>query len=138
MNLNPQFLPVGSIVEYNRGSIEKPDWSPTRLDAVDLQRLDGDPEAFNIAHRPILLTEKILTEWCGASELRGKHDEFGIVFENDGVLLEFGEMLNDGRAVFYYNLPDETAFKCIANIHYIHELQLLCAGLKLPLPIQIK
>lgn len=138
MNLNPQFLPVGSIVEYNLESIKHPDWSPTRLDAVDLQRLDGDPEAFNIAHRPILLTEKILTEWCGASELRGKHDEFGIVFENDGVLLEFGEMLNDGRAVFYYNLPDETAFKCIANIHYIHELQLLCAGLKLPLPIQIK
>jgi len=138
MQLTPEFLPVGSIVEYNLHTLDKPDWRPTTLDAVDLQWLDGDPEDFNIAHRPIPITEKILTEWCGAGALSGKHDEFGIVFENDGVLLEFGEMLNDGRAVFYYNLPDTATFKCIANIHYLHDLQLLCAGLKLLLPIQIK
>lgn len=138
MNLQPEFLPVGSIVEYNVSEHETPEWSPTKLDAVDLQWLYGDHEEFNIAHRPIPLTPEILTEWCGAGKLSGKNDEFGIVFENDGVLLEFGEMLNDGRPVFYYNLPDETSFKCIANIHHLHELQLLCAALKLALPIQIK
>lgn len=138
MQLTPEFLPVGSIVEYNIGTLKEPEYIPTTLDAVDLQWLDGDPEDFNIAHRPISLSEKILTDWCGAGRLRGKHDEFGIVFENDGVLLEFGEMLNDGRAVFYYNLPDTTLFKCIVSIHYLHELQLICAALKLALPIQIK
>jgi hypothetical protein len=138
MQLTPEFLPVGSIVEYNYNDSINPDWKPVILDALHMIRIFQHWNTYKHHYRPILLTEKILTEWCGASELRGKHDEFGIVFENDGVLLEFGEMLNDGRAVFYYNLPDETAFKCIANIHYIHELQLLCAGLKLPLPIQIK
>lgn len=65
MTLTPNFLPVGSVVEYNIGTTDKPEWSATTLDAVDLQWLDGDPEEFNIAHRPIPLTPEILMEWCG-------------------------------------------------------------------------
>jgi len=154
MQLTPEFLPVGSIVEYNYNNefgkmpvVIYGTYPPTpqkepRLDGKWLVDIWVDGTTYITAPiddiSPIPLTEKILTDWCGAGKLSGKHDEFGIVFENDGVLLEFGEMLNDGRAVFYYNLPDTTLFKCIVSIHYLHELQLICAALKLALPIQIK
>jgi hypothetical protein len=65
MTLKPQFLPVGSIVEYNISEHETPEWTPTILDAVDLQWLNGDSDGFNLWHRPIPLTPEILVEWCG-------------------------------------------------------------------------
>ena len=65
MTLTPNFLPVGSVVEYNLGDKDFPNWSPTSLDWQDLKRLDENPGLFNCEHRGIKLTPEILTGWCG-------------------------------------------------------------------------
>jgi len=65
MTLTPNFLPVGSVVEYNIGTLKEHEYIPTTLDSVDLQSLEADPEDFNYWHKPIALTPEILTGWCG-------------------------------------------------------------------------
>jgi len=54
-----------TIVSYNCGSDQFPDWQPTVLDWQDIKWITETPIAFNAVHEPIPLTEKILTEWCG-------------------------------------------------------------------------
>ena len=119
MTLQPNFLPVGSVVYYNIESIEHPKWTPTKLDAVDLQWLDGDPKEFNIAHRPIPLNPEILTEWCGSSEVKPNQYRIGerLIVNRDGVYFDYGSNI---------------------QLDYLHELQLLFLGMKQVLPITIK
>lgn len=121
MTLQPNFLPVGSIVYYNIESIEHPKWTPTKLDAVDLQWLDGDPKEFNIAHRPIPLNPEILTEWCEAKRAKVFLSEYRI-----------------GKRLFIFR--GDKCFDYGSNIQldYLHELQLLFLGMKQVLPITIK
>jgi len=138
MTLTPNFLPVGSLVYYNIESIEHPEWTPTALDAVDLQWLDGDPEEFNIAHKPIPLTPEILTEWCGF-EKKG-NDEFIFIDNESRMILEFTELYKQGgRGVFYSNYPDLNPHTCIAYVEFLHQLQHLYSALtQTVLPITIK
>lgn len=117
MPLNAQFLPVGSIVEYNIGTTDKPEWSATTLDAVDLQWLDGDPIEFNIAHRPIPLTPEILTEWC---EFEKDGDDY-ILDINSALFVSY----NDDDFVHLKSNNLET----IASIQYLHQLQHLYSAL---------
>lgn len=65
MQLTPEFLPVGSIVEYNYNDSINPDWKPVILDALHMIRIFQHWNTYKHHYRPILLTEKILTEWCG-------------------------------------------------------------------------
>jgi len=132
MQLKPEFLPVGSIVEYNIESINHPEWVPTKLDAVDLQWLDGDPEAFNIAHRPIPLTEKILTEWCGFEVCDEEKSGHLYWHKNNKAICCYWDGV---QWCFKYGYDADLVF---AACEYLHEVQLLFAGMKQPLPIQIK
>ncbi len=67
MTLQPNFLPVGSIVEYNLGDIYSPEWEVNTIDFEDIRICVENNERFNRNYRPIKLTPEILTEWCNAS-----------------------------------------------------------------------
>jgi hypothetical protein len=129
MTLKPQFLPVGSIVEYNISEHETPEWTPTILDAVDLQWLNGDSDGFNLWHRPIPLTPEILVEWCGFEKCTEWDNTFNTRIE---VLNGFKNISIDIRA----NVLEIDSSEVV--IHYLHELQLLFLGFKTVLPITIK
>lgn len=121
MNLQPEFLPVGSIVEYNIGELATPEWSPTKLDAVDLQWLDGDADEFNRCHRPIPLTPEILTEWCGFEKVNSTWYRLGNLAINISFDLEWCQNWIGIR------------------LEYLHQLQHLYSALtQTVLPIQIK
>jgi len=131
MQLKPEFLPVGSVVEYNIGTIDCPDWQPTKLDWQDLKYLTEQHKDFNEIHRPIPLTEKILTEWCKFQKVKNKID----IFEKGRIRLWLGSR---GQSLVYLIEEDTTTGHYINSIEYLHELQLLFLAHKQPLPIQIK
>jgi hypothetical protein len=117
MTLQPNFLPVGSVVEYHLMNHNR--WTPIRLNATDILNLETDSKHFNTFHRPIKLTPEILTEWCNASnklteQYRIKDRLF--VFR-DGKCFDYGSN---------------------TQLDYLHELQLLFLGMKTVLPITIK
>ena len=126
MTLTPQFLTVGSIVEYNIGTLKEPEYISTTLDAVDLQSLEADPEDFNYWHRPIELTPEILTEWCGFERFEHTYHLNGFNID-----LKFQYCMIDGDGYCVYERYCEP-------IQYLHELQLLFLGFKTVLPITIK
>ena len=140
MTLQPNFLPVGSIVEYNLGDKDFPNWSPTSLDWQDLKRLDENPGLFNCEHRGIQLTPEILTEWCGFEKIIGTEDEFIFKDEESRMILELTEFYKQGgRGVFYSNYPNLDAHTCIAYVEFLHQLQHLYSALtQTVLPITIK
>ena len=124
MTLQPNFLPVGSIVEYNLGDKDFPNWSPTSLDWQDLKRLDENPGLFNCEHRGIKLTPEILTEWCGFETLQ------------DGW---FGFNVNN-ETVATWNIYDKCfrLYGSKVDIEFLHELQLLFLRMKTVLTATIK
>jgi len=70
---------------------------------------------------PVELTPDIL-EAAGFGV--NKDNSFGYINENEGILIELGDFYeDDGRAVFYYNLPDTDNSTCIAYCKYLHQLQ---------------
>ena len=142
--IQPQFITVGSIVEYN-GMISdvvgiippRPDKSK-RFNNVWVVELGIGVICPLSDIRPIALTEKILTEWCGF--VNKGNDEFMFRDEESRMVLEFTELyLKCGRGVFYSNYPVLEPHTCIANIEYLHQLQHLYSALTQTfLPIQIK
>ena len=71
--------------------------------------------------QPVELTPDIL-EAAGFGV--NKDNSFGYINENEGILIELGDFYeDDGRAVFYYNLPDTDNSTCIAYCKYLHQLQ---------------
>lgn len=130
-------LQVGSIVNYNIGEIHAPEWTPTALDAVDLQWLDGDAEGFNYAHRPIPLTPEILVDWCDAKVNNCIDEDANWIIKYDnmqGRNVNLGFYKNGGGSITV--LFDEQA---MTNIQYLHQLQHLYSALtQTVLPIQIK
>lgn len=91
-----------------------------RKDSLHLSNGNG---GFFSSFSPIPLKPEIL-EHCGFYKINNKDDEFAFVFKKQGVLIELSEFYTkEGRAVFYYNLPDTINAKCIAYCKYLHELQ---------------
>ena len=75
----------------------------------------------NVHLVPVELTPDIL-EAAGFGV--NKDNSFGYINENEGILIELGDFYeDDGRAVFYYNLPDTDNSTCIAYCKYLHQLQ---------------
>ena len=125
MTLTQNFLPVGSIVEYN-GMINdivgiippNPDKSK-RFNNVWVVELSIGVICPLSDIKPIQLTPEILTEWCGAKELNNKH-------------YSIGDRLFVNRDGIYFDYGSDT------KLDYLHELQLLFLGFKTVLPITIK
>jgi len=135
MQLIPEFLPVGSIVEYNIMIHNR--WMPVRLNATDILQCESDSKHFNKFHRPIPLTEKILTEWCNM-RLERKQLSLNV----GGELFEYA-ISSDNFCIYYSKLKGWTLDSRVTQntvfIQYLHELQLCYLGTMLkPLPIQIK
>lgn len=78
-------------------------------------------ESIRVNYQPVELTPDIL-EAAGFGV--NKDNSFGYINENEGILIELGDFYeDDGRAVFYYNLPDTDNSTCIAYCKYLHQLQ---------------
>ena len=116
MTLQANFLPVGSVVEYNG--------KPRVITANDIHNCQADNNWFNNHYRPIPLTPEILTEWCG---FEPAVDSFGGLLSPE---------FNRGRI----RIHDNKWYNGIEYIQldYLHELQLLFLGMKQVLPITIK
>jgi len=121
MTLQPNFLPVGSVVEYNIGTTDKPEWSATVLDCQDLDWLVRSKDDFNLSHRPVPLTPEILTEWCAAK--RGK------VFLSEYRIGNRLFIIRDGKCFDYGSN---------VQLDYLHELQNLFLGMKQVLTVTTK
>lgn len=67
--LQPHELFPGAILEYNIGTVDKPDWVTTTIDSYDIGHCESNNADFNLMHRHIPLTEKILVEWCGFEKM---------------------------------------------------------------------
>ncbi len=125
MILQPNFLPVGSVVEYN-GMINdivgivppKPDKSKRFNNAWVVELSIGVICPLSDIS-PIALTPEILTEWCNASEV--KPNQYRI-----------GERLIVVRHGDYFDYGSNT------QLDYLHELQLLFLGMKQVLTVKIK
>jgi len=135
MTLQPNFLPVGSVVEYNIGTTDKPEWSATVLDCQDLDWLVRSKDDFNLSHRPVPLTPEILTEWCNM-KLERKQLSLNI----GGELMDYA---TDGKMCIYYSKKgwtlDSIVNKDTVYFQYLHELQLAYSALtQTVLPITIK
>jgi len=127
MTLTPNFLPVGSVVEYHLMNHNR--WTPIRLNATDILNLETDSKHFNTFHRPIKLTPEILTEWCGFE--MWKENIFRKHWGRNGV--EFIVIFPDG--LFYY----ETGNNSHRHIEFLHQLQMGYAfRTQTVLPITIK
>jgi len=121
MTLTPNFLPVGSIVEYNG--------KPRVITANDIHNCQADNNWFNNHYRPIPLTPEILTEWCGFE--MWKENIFRKHWGRNGV--EFIVIFPDG--LFYY----ETGNNSHRHIEFLHQLQMGYAfRTQTVLPITIK
>ena len=126
MTLQPNFLPVGSIVIYNG--------KPRVVTANDIHNCQSDNNWFNTHYRPIKLTPEILTEWCNM-KLERKQLSLNI----GGELMDYA---TDGKMCIYYSKKgwtlDSIVNKDTVYFQYLHELQLLFLGMKQVLPITIK
>ena len=91
-----------------------------RIDSIitTVSHIMGDEDYFE----PVELTPEIL-EAAGFG-YNGNDKCFGYVNETEGILIELGDYYeDDGRAVFYYNLPDIDNSTCIAYCKHLHQLQ---------------
>ena len=135
MTLTPNFLPVGSIVEYNYKNelgkmpvvvygIHPPTpQKDTRLDGKWLVDIWVDGTTYITTPiddiSPIPLTPEILTEWCSFKKVEENQYRLGfkLLVNRDGKWFDYGSNV---------------------QIDYLHELQLLFAAHKTVLPITIK
>ena len=111
MTLTPNFLPVGSVVEYNG--------KPRVITANDIHNCQADNNWFNNHYRPIPLTPKILTEWCDASN-------------------KLTEQYRIGNRLFIFRGDKCFDYGSSVQLDYLHELQLLFLGMKQVLTVTIK
>jgi len=130
--IQPHELFVGAILEYNIGTEAAPDWSPTRIDGVDIQWMEGDTEDFNKSHRSIPLTEKILVDWCKDFEHSKEYDKY-YKYKTNNIAISFAD--NKVRVV-------TGNFVCsivVAENPSLHLLQMLVQSLtNQPLKITLK
>ena len=115
MTLTPQFLTVGSIVEYNG--------RPIAIQTSDIIKCESNTALFNVYYKPIPLTPEILTEWCNWKTVAGVTSFSNGYYE---VYMENGRMYLDveGQAL-------------TLDMLFLHELQLLFLGFKTLLPITL-
>jgi hypothetical protein len=137
MTLKPNFIPIGSIVEYN-GMINdivgiippKPDKSKRFSDVWVVELSIGVICPLSDI-KPIPLTPEILTEWCGFEKVMNKID----IFEKGRVRIWVGSR---GQSSAYWIEEDTTNGHYLGCYEFLHELQLLFLGFKTVLPITIK
>lgn len=128
MTLQPNFLPVGSIVMSNN--------IPCTVDGVlkygfiSTDKGSGHLDEFY----GIKLTPEILTEWCNM-KLERKQLSLNI----GGELMDYA---TDGKMCIYCSKKgwtlDSIVSKDTVYFQYLHELQNLFLGMKQVLPITIK
>jgi len=120
MTLQPNFLPVGSVVYQVIENFEPCTPKPIVFSESNWYRI-GECVEYLDWFQPIALTPEILTEWCDA-----KHDK------------DFPREYRIGNRLFLFR--DGKCFDYGSNtqLDYLHELQLLFLGMKTVLPITIK
>jgi hypothetical protein len=71
---------------------ETNEWLPTVMDWQDIRNCVEDNTDFNKWHRSIPLTEKILTEWCGAFSVKPNQYRIGdrLIVIRDGKFVDYG------------------------------------------------
>lgn len=122
MPLKPQFLPVGSIVEYNG--------APCIVQSISNNIITTVGNSAHISEfNGIPLTPEILTEWCGFANSK-EYDKY-YIFGKDIAI----SMADDKIRVIKGNFVCQLV---IAEIEYLHELQLLFLGFKQVLTVKIK
>lgn len=122
MTLKPEFLPAGSIVQLKDGT-------PVTINWIDLKYLTDMPDKFNDNFKPIELTPEILKDWCGFLN-DSSYDKYYIFGKDIAISMADGKI----RVI-------KGNFVCqlvIAEIDFLHELQLLFLGFKTVLPVTIK
>jgi hypothetical protein len=79
-----------SVLEYYIE--ETNEWLPTVMDWQDIRNCVEDNIDFNKWHRPIPLTEKILTEWCGFHKVEENQYRLGfkLIVIRDGKFFDYG------------------------------------------------
>jgi hypothetical protein len=135
MTLKPNFIPIGSIVEYN-GMINdivgiippKPDKSKRFSDVWVVELSIGVICPLSDI-KPIQLTPEILVEWCGFvyhHDTPHPNKVYRKVLDEYNLDLELISNFFFGGSMYD------------VKIEYLHELQLLFLGFKTVLPITIK
>jgi len=121
--IDPKELMIGNIVKNPRYFKE---WGQHLYQTVecicgiDISTNKEDWDADYL--EPVELTPEIL-EAAGFG-YNGNDKCFGYVNETEGILIELGDYYeDDGRAVFYYNLPYIDNSTCIAYCKHLHQLQ---------------
>jgi len=134
MTLQPNFLPVGSVVEYNIGRCDDEYYKPIVITESEIKECCELNEIFNQYYRPVKLTPEILTEWCNM-KLERKQLSLNI----GGELMDYA---TDGKMCIYYSKKgwtlDSIVNKDTVYFQYLHELQLLFLGMKQVLTVTIK
>jgi len=118
--IQPHELITGAILEYNIGTTNEPEYVPTTIDHYDIGHCELNNADFNIMHRSIPLTEKILMEWCGAFS----------VMPNQYIISDRLIVIRDGKFVDYGSS---------VQLPYLHIFQRLILALtNQPLKIELK
>ena len=133
MTLQPNFLPVGSVVYQVIENFEPCTPKPIVFSESNWYRI-GECVEYLDWFQPIQLTPEILTEWCNM-KLERKQLSLNI----GGELMDYA---TDGKMCIYYSKKgwtlDSIVNKDTVYFQYLHELQLLFLGMKQVLPITIK
>ena len=118
--IQPNDLRIGNIVSLKNGyNTELPKYG--KVTQVYMNGFTVDYHWPDEWFEPVELTPDIL-EAAGFGV--NKDNSFGYINENEGILIELGDFYeDDGRAVFYYNLPDTDNSTCIAYCKYLQQLQ---------------
>ena len=121
--LQPHELFPGAILEYNIGTVDKPDWVTTTIDSYDIGHCESNNADFNLMHRHIPLTEKILVEWCGFEKETDCADGIGDFswFSCNG--------LNINKDIGGWFIIEPHGVLPIRRFHTLHHLQLLVLAL---------
>lgn len=125
MQLTERNLMVGDWLQYYIGE-EGLEWEPTKIDWQDIKEVSENLEKFNDRHRPIALTEDVLSKIEGA-----KYDSTqNGYFVTENLLVRVMPASNDCTFydVHFFNYtPEETNCICIVDEdeYYIHQLQQL-------------
>jgi hypothetical protein len=90
--IQPHELIIGAILEYNIGTINNPEYEPTTIDSYDIGHCELNNADFNLMHRSIPLTEKILLEWCGTFSVKPNQYRIGdrLIVIRDGKFVDYG------------------------------------------------
>jgi len=134
--IQPNELQIGSMFEYNVGDKDFPKWELRMID------LDNIRECIEIddfhSYRGIPLTEKILTEWCGATVTKNSGFNADVYYLNGLEISLFKSFTSDDFALTSWDIRNPLDGKTLW-IESLHHLQRLILALtNQPLKIELK